>query len=179
MADGADDIVDPHDTVLAAFPPHPLIDPLPRKEHTGVAGQQVQQPELRRGEIYRLPAHGDKLTLGIEGEVVEDNQAGWPLPISEDAGPGPAEQGADGCGALGGAVLCKAHIKSAFQKVSACICAGDRIKQQQGVFRPAQIEQEGQDQMGPLHGSVQRRHVKGAEHQGADGCLDRTHGCDL
>ena len=110
---------------------------------------------------------------------MEDNQAGWPFPIPENAGPGPAEQGADGRGALGGAVLRKAHIKSASQNVSARIRAGDRVKQQQGVFRPAQIEQEGQDQMGPLHRPVQRRHVKGAEHQGADGCLDGTHGCDL
>lgn len=147
--------------LLIPMLPHPLIDPLPGEEHAGVAGQQVRDTELRRSKFYRLSPHGGKQALQIMGEFMEYNHTGR----FEDAAPRPAEQSADGCGVLCGSALHKVPIKFSFLKFGACICAGSCVKQQEGVFRQSQVEQEEQDQSGPLCCPVQRHHVEGLEHQ--------------
>ena len=171
LPQGADEVDDAARAVGPVLAPHPGIEIIFREHDTRIAGKEVEQPVLRRGQVYVPAPHGDSPPQRVDHQVPMDDERRRPLVSVPGPGPGAPEQRFYACGALCGVIFRQAQVEAAAVVVGAGLGGGDGIEEQQSVPGMAQVQEEGAERDGPLDGGMERDHIEGMDQHLADGVL--------
>ena len=171
LTQGADEVDHAARAVCPVLTPHPGIEVVFREHDTRIAGKEVEQPVLRRRQVYVPAPHGDPPPQRIDHQIPMDDERRRPLAGVPGPGPGAPEQRFYACGALCGVIFRQAQIKAPAVVVGAGLGGGDGIEEQQGVPGVAQVQEEGAEGDGPLDGGMERDHVESMNQHLADGIL--------
>ena len=171
LPQGADEVDDAACSIGPVLTPPPGIEVVFREHDTRIAGKEVEQPVLRRRQVYVPAPHGDPPPQRVDHQVPVDDERRRPLAGVPGPGPGAPEQRFYGGGALCGVIFRQAQVEALAVAAGAGLGGRDGIEEQQGVPGVAQVQEEGTEGDGPLDGGMERDHIEGMDQHLADGVL--------